>query len=142
MISCNFPSRMLIQDRTTIGDTKTEEEERMRIARDIITCMAKPLACSPARSLTHPLTLSLSPDEMGRLDGPLVSCPLLLDPLSLSRPLASSAVDLLDAMPASGAATETLNTLEPNRQVIRGSRSKRAAGWHAPPRPSSVSATS
>ena len=35
-------------------------EERMRIARDIITCMAKPLACSPARLLTHPLTLSLS----------------------------------------------------------------------------------
>ena len=90
-------------------------EERMRIARDIITCMAKPLACSPARSFTHPLTLS--PDEMGRLDGPLVSCPLLLDP-PLARP-ASPAVDSLDAMPASGAATETLNTLEPNRQVIR-----------------------
>ena len=35
-------------------------EERMRIARDIITCMAKPLACSLACSLTRSLTRSLS----------------------------------------------------------------------------------
>ena len=79
----------------------------------LLVWLSRLLARLLARSLTR--SLSLSPDEMGRLDGPLVSCPLLLD----SPPLASSAVDSLDAVPASGAATETLNTLEPNRQAIR-----------------------
>ena len=68
----------------------------MRIARDIITCMAKPLACSPARSLTHPLTLSLSL-RMRWVGWTVRWFPV---PSYWTPPLARPAVDLLDAVPA------------------------------------------
>ena len=90
----------------------------MRIARDIITCMAKPLARSLARSLSRSLTHSL---WMGRLDGPLVFCPLL-DP---SRSPSSPVGGVWSWMPAT-AATKLLNTFEPNRNAIRESRFNRA----------------